>query len=53
MNNRKKLERIKVTKNELNSSLNIKANIADIMKIFNELLIILDKKQLKMVFNHH
>ena len=31
-----KLERIKATKTELNSSLNIKANIADIMKTFNE-----------------
>ncbi len=31
-----KLERLKATKTELNSSLNIKANIADIMKTFNE-----------------
>ena len=31
-----KIERTKASKNELNSSLNIKANIADIMKTFNE-----------------
>ena len=31
-----KIERTKASKSELNSSLNIKANIADIMKTFNE-----------------
>jgi hypothetical protein len=31
-----KLDRVKATKNELNSSLNIKANIADIMRTFSE-----------------
>ena len=45
MNNRKKLERIKVTNNELNSSLNIKANIADIMKTFNEVAHNIEQRQ--------